>query len=209
MRHAPACTGHAAAARAPLPGVCLGVALACLALAHVARADDDYPRRRPGLWEVRSVGAEASGLPPTRQCVGAHADTAAHHLDRTVGTRGSCTFGAFRRAGAAWLAESVCREARTVVTSRAVATGDFAEAYRIDTLVSYEPPLGGVRREDRDALEARWIGPCTAGQKPGDLVVPGMGTLNMNDGAFRAEPSPPPAARARRRAPGGQRDPAH
>ena len=208
MRHLPPWPARAVPAHAPLPGLCLGMALACLTLAQAAHADDDFPRRRPGLWEVRSVGAESSGQPPTRQCVGEHADTAAHHLDRTVGVRGSCTFGAFRRAGTAWLAESVCREARTVVTSRAIASGDFAEAYRIDTLVSYDPPLGGVRREDKDALEAHWLGPCAPGQKPGDIVVPGMGTLNMNDGAFRAEPSPPPAARARR-APAAHRNPAH
>lgn len=169
-------------------GVCL--ALACVAAATQARADDDFPKRRAGLWEVRSVGAQASGLPPTRFCVGDGTDSAQSHLDRSVGERGSCTLGAFRRAGEAWMAESVCREARTVVTSRAIATGDFERAYRIDTLVSYDPPLAGMRREDRDALEARWLGPCARGQKPGDIVVPGMGTLNMVDGTFRAQPTP-------------------
>ncbi len=170
----------------------LGTAGLCLAFACGARAahadEADFPKRRPGLWEVRSVGAQASGLPPTRFCVGEATDSAGNHLDRAVGTRGSCTLGAFRRAGDAWLAESTCREGRSVVTSRAIAAGDFGSAYRIDTLVTYEPPLGGVRREDRDALEARWIGACAPGQKPGDIVVPGMGTLNMVDGTFRAEP---------------------
>ncbi len=178
-----------------------GLALACLALSQLAHAGNDFPVRRPGLWEVRSVGAQASGLPPTRQCIGEHSDSAGQHLDRSVGVRGSCTFGAFRRAGAAWLAESVCREGRTVVTSRSIASGDFSQAYRIDTLVRYEPPLAPGRREDKDALEARWLGPCASGQKPGDVVVPGMGTLNMNDGSFRSEPAPNPATRARHRAP--------
>ncbi|RPH66268.1 MAG: hypothetical protein EHM83_04365 [Burkholderiales bacterium] len=172
-------------------GICL--TLACAAFATPAHAEDEFPNRRAGLWEVRSVGAQASGLPPTRFCVGAGTDSAQSHLDRSVGARGSCTLGAFRRAGEAWLADSICREGRTVVTSRAIATGDFEHAYRIDTLVSYEPPLAGVRREDKDALEARWLGPCAPGQKPGDMVVPGMGTLNMVDGTFRAEP----AARSR------------
>ena len=40
--------------------------------------------------------------------------------------------GGFRRAGDAWLAESICREGRTVVTGRAIATGDFARAYDED-----------------------------------------------------------------------------
>ncbi len=165
----------------------------------------DHPKRRAGLWEIRSVGAQASGLAPTRFCVGARTDTAASHLDRSVGRRGSCEFGAFQRAGDAWLAESVCRESRTVVTSRSVATGDFVHAYRIDTVVHYDPPLAGVRREDKDALEARWLGACHEGQRPGDMVVPGMGTLNMVDGSFRAESparqaEPKPGATRRARA---------
>ncbi|HEY0877529.1 MAG TPA: DUF3617 family protein [Zeimonas sp.] len=174
------------------------------AASHVAAAPVDHPKRRAGLWEVRTVGAQASGLDATKFCVGPDTDTPEHHVDRTVGRRGSCEFGPFHRAGKAWLAESVCREGRTTVTSRSIATGDFLHAYRIDTVVQYDPPLAGVRRSDRDALEARWLGPCASGQKPGDIVVPGMGTLNMVDGRFRAEPQAPPetntGARPRARA---------
>ena len=25
------------------------------------------------------------------------------------------------------------------------------------------------------------LGPCKAGQKPGDMIMPGMGTMNMKD----------------------------
>ncbi len=172
-----------------------GVAFACAS----AFAQQDHPKRKAGLWEVRGVSAQASGLPPTRFCVGESTDTRASHLDRSVGERGACTLGAFTRAGEAWLAESVCRESRSVVVSRAIASGDFETEYRIDTLVSYDPPLGGVRREDREAIVARFLGPCANGQKAGDVVVPGMGTLNMVDGTFRAEPTPAPKKGSRAR----------
>lgn len=58
----------------------------------------------PGLWEVRSVGAHAVGLPPTRYCVGEHTDNPESQLDRSVGARGACTLGAFHRAGTSWVA---------------------------------------------------------------------------------------------------------
>lgn len=168
----------------------------------------DHPKRRVGLWEVRSVGVQAAGLESTRFCVGPQTDTETNHLDRGVGRRGACDFGPFRRAGKAWLAESVCREGRTTVTSRSIASGDFLHRYRIDTVVQYDPPLAGVRREDKDALEARWLGPCASGQKPGDVVVPGMGTLNMVDGQFRAEPeTPPPRTGSRTRSRAGAQNP--
>jgi hypothetical protein len=33
------------------------------------------------------------------------------------------------------------------------------------------------------ALEAKWVGPCAAGQKPGDteVLMPGMRGLNLNE----------------------------
>jgi hypothetical protein len=179
-------------------------ALACLAAAFAAGAPADaHPRRRPGLWEVRVGGTDAAALAPTRYCVGERTDTSGEHLDRRPGQRGSCSLGEFVRAGDGWVAESVCREGRASVTSRAVATGDFETGYRIDTTVVHAAPNGTPRREEREAIVARWLGPCEPNQRPGDLVIPGMGTLNMDDGTFRAEApargrraaAPPPAPR--------------
>lgn len=188
---------RAARCGVPLAAAIVAGGLLAPAAAQTAAASADHPRRTPGLWEVRSAGAQASGLPPTRFCVGTDTDNEASHLDRSVGARGACTLGAFRRAGTAWLAESVCSQGKATVTSRAIASGDFENEYRIDTLVQYDPPLGGVRREDKEAVVATRLGPCEPGQKPGDMVVPGMGTLNMVDGTFRAEPVEGPARRRR------------
>lgn len=165
-------------------------AAAALLPALAAAQPGDFPRRAAGLWEIRSVGAQAAGLAPAHQCIGEGTDTAAHHLDRSPGRRGACEFGAFRRAGEAWLAESICSQGRTRVTTRAIVSGNLAEAYRIDTLVRYDPPLGGRKHEDRDALEARRLGPCPKGQSPGDVTVPGMGTLNMGEAAAGGQTRP-------------------
>ena len=181
-------------------------ALACAAAAFAASLPAEaHPRRRPGLWEVRVAGSDALGMAPTQFCVGERTDTARSHLDRSPGPRGSCSLGEFVRAGEAWVAESVCREGRSSVVSRAVATGDFETEYRIDTVVTHATTQAGTRREDREAIVARWLGPCAAHQRPGDLVVPGMGTLNMDDGTFRAESPARPRRGAGADAPGTPR----
>jgi len=179
------------------PVTALAVAGFALAAAGWSIDVDAHPKRRPGLWEVRSAGADALGMPATRFCVGDDTDSELAHLDRASGPRGSCSLGTFVRTGDAWVAESVCREGRSTVVSRAVASGDFQTEYRIDTLVSQGASGPGGRREDREAVVARWLGPCEPGQRPGDLVIPGMGTLNMEDGTFLAEPR----SRPRRAAP--------
>ncbi|MFA7504630.1 MAG: hypothetical protein WCZ28_08010 [Burkholderiaceae bacterium] len=182
MRPPPAAARPIRTRPAAVARLALGLLLAALATQAVA---SDFPKRRPGLWEVRQVGADAAGLPASLHCVGEHSDSAEHHLGRTPGVRGVCRLGPFVRAGDAWVAESVCREGKTVVSSRKIAIGDFRSHYRIDTVVRYEPPLAGVRDEDKDALEAKYLGPCDPGMRPGDMVMPGMGILNLDDGTLR------------------------
>lgn len=161
-----------------------------LAMMLAQAAASGFPQRRPGLWEIRGVASEAAGLPPALHCIGEQTDSAEHHLGRTPGVRGVCRLGPFVRAGDAWVAESVCRDGKTVVSSRKVAIGDFRSHYRIDTVVRYEPPLAGVREEDKDALEARYLGPCSPGMQPGDIEMPGLGNLNLGDGSPRQASRP-------------------
>ncbi len=191
-RAAPAATPAPApaAAPAPAPAAPPGPQPAPIATPGPDGSPPVFPRRKPGLWEVRSAGSQAAGLPAMRYCVGEQTDTPAAHLDRAPGARGACTMGAFQRAGDAWHAISVCKESRVTVTSHAVASGNFETDYRIDTVVTYDPPLAGTRREDKDAVVAKMIGPCPTTHRPGDMIVPGMGILNMNDGSLRPEPEP-------------------
>lgn len=159
----------------------------------------DYPRRRPGLWEIRYDAGDNLGMPPTHYCVGEETDTHDHHLDRTSGVKGSCTIGAFRRVGIDWIADSVCKESRSTVVSQSIASGDFQTSYRIDTLVFYSPPLANNKREDKEAVTGRYLGACPAGQRPGDLTVPGLGVLNMGDGTLRQGAPAAPAGKPARR----------
>lgn len=157
-----------------------------------------FPKRKIGLWEVRSTGAHSHGLAPSRYCIGEKTDRPDAHLDRSAGSKGACSMGAFKRAGSAWVAESICREGKVNIISKAIAVGDFETEYRIDTVVTYDPPVSGIRKEDKDAIQATFIGPCLSNQRAGDMIIPGMGTMNMIDGTFRAEPSTTSNARKKR-----------
>ncbi len=48
----------------------------------------------------------------------------------------------------------------------------------MDRKASYNPPLMG-RSESATTMEAKWIGPCKADQKPGDMVMPNGTKVNM------------------------------
>ena len=36
-------------------------------------------------------------------------------------------------------------------------------------------------KESASTMEAKWLGACKPGQKPGDISMPGMPDINMND----------------------------
>ncbi len=158
-----------------------------------------FPKRKPGLWEVKTVAAQAAGLPATQLCVGENTDNTVNHLDRQASVRGACKSSSFQAVGNGWLSESVCKEGRTNIVSRSLASGDFEKEYRIDTQVTYSPPLSSGKREDKEAVVAAYLGECRPGQRVGDLWVPGMGYINMIDGSVRAIAEPKSRSNVKRK----------
>lgn len=152
-----------------------------LAAASVAVAAADLPRRKSGLWEMKT---QMEGMPsqgPMQMCV----DQASDNLMRDEGSRQKpdCpVMEVSQGAGGKVILHSVCRMEKTTATTDAVMTGDFNSGYRSDMKIRYNPPMHGMS-EMKMVQEARWLGPCKPGQKPGDVMMPGMpgGKMNMQD----------------------------
>jgi hypothetical protein len=149
----------------------------------------ELPQRKPGLWEIRTTASQAAGLPAAMFCVGDATDTQMEHLDRTFGEKGACRISPFRLVGTAWMSESVCREGKNIVSSRSIVSGDLQSEYRIDTETSYVL-TSSTRREEKEALAAKFITPCPSNLRPGDLLISGMGKLNMVDGTVVVPKAP-------------------
>jgi hypothetical protein len=92
---------------------------------------------------------------------------------------GMCSKHEIRIVGGKVTSEAVCDLGATKMRSRAVMT--FAAgnaAYRTEAHAKFDPPFMG-NRESTTVLEGRHVGPCKAGQKPGDLTLPGGKTMNI------------------------------
>ncbi|TCO78888.1 uncharacterized protein DUF3617 [Plasticicumulans lactativorans] len=157
------------------------LALACAAVPALATAADDMPRRKSGLWEVTTQigGTEGRTMPAIQQCI----DAATDDLMRSRGeqmSREMCSKHEMRREGGRIVIDSVCRIGETTSTTRGYFEGDFETAYRGEIAVSYDPPMAGMKASSM-TLQARWLGPCQPGQKPGDVIMPGHGGMNLKD----------------------------
>ncbi|BEP51103.1 DUF3617 domain-containing protein [Variovorax paradoxus] len=139
----------------------------------------DYPARKPGLWEIQTGdGTGAKGASQTvQQCIDAATDKALRDMGQGMG-KDSCSKQELRNEGGKLVVDSVCKVGPTTATTHAVMSGDFSSAYRMESKSSYSPPLMG-RAEGSAVMEARWIGPCKADQKPGDMVMSNGMKMNV------------------------------
>lgn len=147
----------------------LGTALA----GAVATASaEDVPNRKPGLWEIKSSmqGVPANAMPATQQCIDEKTDVL---MQQRAGQSGACKQMDIKRDGERTTIHSVCTHDQVTATTDAVFTGSFDSSYRGDIKVKYEPPMQGVSQSAM-TLQARWLGPCKPGQKPGDIMINGM-----------------------------------
>jgi len=155
-----------------------GFALAGLALSLATDAlAQSAPKRKPGLWQ-QSISHSTPGVPPTSMSMCTDEKTDDLLAQRAGGTE-RCTQQSMKQQGASYVVEAVCKDGNTTIRTRGVFSGDFSTRYTGELRSTFDPPMQGMR-EMTQKMEARWVGPCKPGQKPGDVVVEGMGTMNMN-----------------------------
>jgi hypothetical protein len=162
----------------------LAIVLALAAGVVLAQAPDRAPKRTPGLWEMKTSLAQMGGLGMTFQtCIDQSIDDLMVQPDRDD-TR--CTDQSYRRDGDRVLFQATCQAEGSVARIRGAFTGDFARAYRGEVNTTFTPPLHGMAATDM-TLDARWLGACQPGQKPGDVVVQGMPAIPGIPGSFNVE----------------------
>lgn len=149
----------------------LGAAVATSAVAG------DVPKRKAGLWEIHSQMEGVPGGPPIQMCVDQASDNL---MQQRAQEKPNCSTMDVKTGAGRTTLHAVCRMQGTTMTMDAVYTGDFESGYKGDMKMRYSPPMQGMS-EAHMTQEGKWLGPCKPGQKPGDVIMPGMGNFNMNE----------------------------
>jgi Protein of unknown function (DUF3617) len=145
----------------------------------------DMPTRKAGLWEVKMI-FEGRNLPATtmRQCVDAASDK---KMNANFGgsAQEACSKQDMKNSGGVITVDSVCTFGPTTTTSHAVVTGSFDSAYtmKVASTRAGGPPLPGTTpgAETHMTIEAKWLGACEAGQRPGDVMMSNGMKMNVLD----------------------------
>jgi hypothetical protein len=168
----------------------IGTACLLIALAASAAAAADLPARKPGLWDIKMSFEGRAGVQSVQQCIDAETDGIMQSSASNIGSQ-NCSKRDVVNSGDKMTIDSVCVVAGKSATSHAVVTGSFDSAYTMT--VASKSDIGPINM----TIAGKWLGPCEAGQKPGDLILPGGMKLNLRDMANRpgGPGGPPPAPR--------------
>lgn len=160
--------------RAPRLALALGLTL----LWSVGAPADDLPKRKPGLWEI-SVGIDgAPAIGAMQQCIDRDTDNLLQQ--KAKANKQDCSVMDVKSSAGKVTVHAVCKVDNSTATTDGTFEGAFDSSYKGTLTTRFNPPLYG-RSETAMTHEARWLGPCKAGQKPGDIILPNMGRVNINE----------------------------
>jgi hypothetical protein len=145
----------------------VAIAVAASVLGAVPAFADELPQRKPGLWESKSTSAE--GETSAKQCVGAGTDRA-----MVGGMAGAaCTKMEVTKTAAGYAVATECAIGQIKAVGSSVVTGDFQTSVRTEgtTKLTGMPGHAGMV-ERKLVVEAKRVGDCGPGQKPGDIIMP-------------------------------------
>ncbi|BAN36170.1 hypothetical protein SCD_n02362 [Sulfuricella denitrificans skB26] len=153
----------------------LGLAAASLAGGALAA---DTPKRKSGLWEINTQMEGIPNMGAMQQCIDQNTDNLMQQQAKKE--KVDCSVMDFKAQGNKFTLHSVCKFEGTTATTDAVFIGTFDSAYKGDMNIRYNPPMHGIS-ESKMTMEAKWLGPCKPGQKPGDVIMPNMKNMNFNE----------------------------
>jgi hypothetical protein len=154
------------------------LSLITLFLAAGAASAADMPKRKPGLWEITMQMDGMPNMGAIQQCIDASTDNL---LQQQAGKqKPDCSVIDVKPSGNRVVLHTVCKVEGSTATTDGVFEGAFDSNYKGTMKTRFAPPLQGMS-ESNTTQQARWIGPCKAGQKPGDVIMPNMGGFNVNE----------------------------
>lgn len=152
--------------------VSLSLVAAAVALATLPAQALELPKRKPGLWELKTTSGDGAPAAVMQQCTD-EAFEAQMQKTALEYSKSMCSKNDMKREGNTITGIAECKMGSINVTSRSTITGDFTSNYKVVSSSTFNPPMMG-KGADTSVMEARWVGACAPGQKPGMPIMQNM-----------------------------------
>jgi len=169
-----------------------GAAALLILAGALPAAAAELPTRKAGLWEVKMSFENRNGAGQSiQQCIDPATDQA---MQSSAGplAQAACSKRDIQKSGDTVTIDSTCAVGGKTATSHAVIIGSLQSAYTM-TVTSESDALPGGKMTM--TMAAKWLGPCAADQKPGDMIMGNGLKMNILDmqkrGLSQGVPLPP------------------
>jgi len=154
----------------------------------------EMPARKAGLWEITTSAGNRMAI---RQCIDAATDQMMQSRAGTGPAPGTgpgagtppCSKRDVQKTGDTVTIDSTCTVAGRTVNTHAVVAGSFDSAYTMTVTSQGDGIPAGAGTM---TMSAKWLGPCAADQRPGDMIMPNGMKINILDLQKRGSPGTPP-----------------
>jgi len=152
---------------------------AALVLSQIGAAQaTERLSRKPGLWEVKTTLDNANAPPRVvKQCI----DAATDELSQSIAgpfSAAVCSERKVQRSADAVTVDSTCSIAGKPASAHTIVTGSFDSDYTMKVAAEGELLPGGKMNM---TMEGKWLGPCAADQRPGDIIMGNGVKINIPD----------------------------
>ena len=159
------------------------VSVLVLAACASSAAAQEIPTRRAGLWEV-TINHDGRNTPPQtmQQCTDAETDKLMNAFGGAL-SADMCSKQEVKKVGATLVISATCQIGPMKSTSQSVVSGDFTSNYTVKVTSKIEGLPAGAQDAagGTTTIQARWVGACKAGQRPGDITMANGQTMNIRD----------------------------
>jgi hypothetical protein len=158
----------------------LGLGAGLLAASAAASAED-LPLRKAGLWEMKIT--KVGGPVPEMTMQHCTDQTTDKEMNNSVSplAKQICTRQDVQKTATGFVTDSVCSVAGVTMTTHAEISGDFNSGYTVTSTTHSDKGPTGKPLDATTQIQAKWMGDCQPGQKPGDIVMPGGFKMNVKD----------------------------
>jgi hypothetical protein len=156
--------------------------LSCLTLVPAAEAAD-LPKRKSGLWEIKSSHDGKEGM-TMQMCIDEKQDDlTAQQADKAKrDIHKQCSKMDMKQSGGQVVIDSTCQFDKFTATGHTVISGQLSTQYTMDSTTRFDPPMHGMA-QSHTVMTGRWLSPCKPGQTHGAMSIsglPGGGQFNLD-----------------------------
>lgn len=144
----------------------------CVALP--ALADDfNIPARKPGQWKVEMVPETAGAAPKMtfQLCLDAASDKALMQMGSAM-AGASCQTNPPTESGGTYTFDATCEFGKLKTKSHTEISGDFQSAYTMKITSDIISGPSPMPKHSVMTQNATWVGECSGGLAPGDMLMP-------------------------------------